>query len=109
VPKVQGSVGFNYRRPIGNGWDGMVASDANYRGRVNAYFTSNQNFNLTLASYVLVGLRAGVINGPWSITAFARNLTNRRAEVSAINSGQDPDALLTVRPRTIGVTLTRTF
>jgi iron complex outermembrane recepter protein len=109
VPKVQGSIGFNYRRPIANGWDGMVASDANYRGRVNAYFTSNQNFNLTLPSYVLVGLRAGVINGPWSITAFARNLTNKRAEVSAINSGQDPDALLTVRPRTIGVTLTRTF
>jgi iron complex outermembrane recepter protein len=109
VPKVQGSVGFNYRRPIGNGWDGMVASDANYRGRVNAYFTSNQHFNLTLPSYVLVGLRAGVINGPWSITAFARNLTNRRAEVSAINSSQDPDALLTVRPRTIGMTLTRTF
>jgi iron complex outermembrane recepter protein len=109
VPKLQGSVGFNYRRPIGNGWEGMVASDANYRGRVNAYFTSNQNFNLTLASYVLVELRAGVINGPWSVTAFARNLTNRRAEVSAINSSQDPDALLTVRPRTIGMTLTRTF
>jgi len=29
--------------------------------------------------------------------------------VSAINSSQDPDALLTVRPRTIGLTLTRIF
>ena len=56
-----------------------------------------------------LGLRAGVIYGPWSVTAFARNLTDRRAEVSAINSSQDPDALLTVRPRTVGMTLTRTF
>ena len=40
---------------------------------------------------------------------FARNLTDKRAQVSAINSSQDPDALLTVRPRTVGVNLTRKF
>jgi iron complex outermembrane receptor protein len=67
------------------------------------------NFNIKLAPYTLVALRAGVIKGPWSVTAFARNLTDKRAEVSAINSTQDPDALLTVRPRTIGLTLTRKF
>jgi outer membrane receptor protein involved in Fe transport len=66
-------------------------------------------FNIKLAPYTLVGLRAGVIKGPWSVTAFARNLTDKRAEVSAINSTQDPDALLTVRPRTIGLTVTRKF
>jgi iron complex outermembrane receptor protein len=87
----------------------MVATDVNYRGGVNAYFASNTQFNLPLSSYTLVNFRVGVIKGPWSVTAFARNLTNKRAEVSAINSSQDPNALLTVRPRTIGVTLTRTF
>jgi outer membrane receptor protein involved in Fe transport len=80
-----------------------------YRGAVNSYFASNHAFNIPLSSYTLVGLRMGVIQGPWSITAWARNLTNKRAEVSAINSSQDPDALLTVQPRTIGMTLTRTF
>ena len=60
-------------------------------------------------SYTLLNLRVGVINGPWSVTAFARNLTDKRAQVSAINSSQDPDALLTVRPRTIGLTATRKF
>jgi iron complex outermembrane recepter protein len=109
VPKFQVGAGVNYRRPIGNGWDGFVAADANYRGRVDAYFTSNEDFHLTLPSYTLIAVRAGVIQGPWSITAWAKNLTNKRAEISAINSSQDPDALLTVRPRTIGVTLTRTF
>jgi hypothetical protein len=43
------------------------------------------------------------------VTAFARNLTDKRAQISAINSTQDPDALLTVQPRTIGVTATRKF
>jgi iron complex outermembrane receptor protein len=108
VPKYQVSLGLNYRRPIGNGWDGMVATDVTYRDAEDSYFSSN-SFNIPLAPYTLVGLRAGVIEGPWSVTAFARNLTNKRAQVSAINSSQDPDALLTVQPRTIGLTATRKF
>jgi outer membrane receptor protein involved in Fe transport len=109
VPKFQANFGVDYTQPITGAWEGMVAADLTYRGAVNAYFASNKNFNLRLPSYTLVSLRAGVINGPWSVTAFARNLTNRRAQVSAINSAQDPDATLTVRPRTIGATITRKF
>jgi len=108
VPKYQFSLGLIYKRPLVNGWDGMVATDVTYRDGVDSYFTSN-TFNIPLAPYTLLGLRVGGIEGPWSVTAFARNLTNKRAQVSAINSTQDPDALLTVQPRTIGVTLTRTF
>jgi outer membrane receptor protein involved in Fe transport len=109
VPKFQLNFGVNYTAPISGAWQGMVATDVTYRGTVNAYFASNAQFNIPLASYTLVNLRAGVINGPWSVTAFARNLTDKRAEVSAINSSQDPDALLTVRPRTVGLTATRKF
>jgi iron complex outermembrane receptor protein len=109
VPKVQFSLGLNYTRPMIGNWQGVIATDVSYRDAENAYFASNTQFNIPLAPYTLVNLRLGVINGPWSVTAFARNLTDKRAEISAINSSQDPDALLTVRPRTIGVTLTRTF
>jgi iron complex outermembrane recepter protein len=108
VPRFQIDVGLNYTRPITTAWNGMVAADANYRGAVDSYFASNK-FNIPLSSYTLVNLRAGVQNNLWSITAFARNLTNKRAQVSAINSSQDPVALLTVRPRTIGVTVSRNF
>ncbi|HEY0748862.1 MAG TPA: TonB-dependent receptor [Steroidobacteraceae bacterium] len=108
VPKFQVDVGLNYTRPINSAWNGLVVADANYRGAVDSYFASNK-FNIPLSSYTLVNLRSGVENNLWSITAFARNLTNKRAEVSAINSSQDPEALLTVRPRTIGVTVNRNF
>ena len=40
---------------------------------------------------------------------FAHNVSNERAQVSAINSSQDPHALLTVQPRTIGLSVTRKF
>jgi iron complex outermembrane recepter protein len=108
VPKFQASLGLTYKRPIANGWEGLVSTDVTYRDAQQSYFTSNA-FNLPLAPYTLMGLRIGAVQGPWSITAFARNLTDKRAQVSAINSSQDPDALLTIRPRTVGVTLTRKF
>jgi iron complex outermembrane receptor protein len=117
VPRFQANFGLNYTRPIMNGWEGVVATDLTFRGRENSYFSSAVLSlgppivfeNVPLSSYTLVNLRLGVINGPWSVTAFARNLMDKRAEISAINSSQDPDALLTVRPRTIGLTATRKF
>jgi iron complex outermembrane receptor protein len=109
VPKYQFNLGLNYTRPIAGDWQGSLAVDVTYRDSVDAYFASNTKFNLVLAPYTLVGLRVGVINGPWSVTAFARNLTDKRAQVSAINSTQDPQATLTVRPRTVGLQITRKF
>jgi iron complex outermembrane recepter protein len=117
VPRFQANFGLNYTRPIMNGWEGVAATDLTFRGRENSYFSSAVLSvgppivyeNVPLSSYTLVNLRLGVINGPWSVTAFARNLTDKRAQISAINSSQDPDALLTVRPRTIGLTATRKF
>jgi outer membrane receptor protein involved in Fe transport len=108
VPRYQFNAGVNYTRPIYGEWQGMLAADITYRDFVNAYFASN-SFNLELPPYTLVGLRAGVINGPWSVSLFARNVADVRAQVSAINSTQDPHALLTVQPRTIGVTVSRKF
>ncbi len=108
VPKVQLDLGLNYTQPISTRWKGTLATDIVYRDAENAYFQSDV-FNVGLAPYTLVNLRAGVSDGTWSVTAFARNLTDKLAQVSAINSVQDRDALLTVRPRTIGVTVTRNF
>ena len=119
VPRLQINFGLNYTRPLANGWDGVAAADFDYRGRENSYFASARLTkvgvvppvfeNVTLSPYTLVNLRLGVLKDLWSVTAFAHNLTNKRAEVSAINSTQDPHALLTVQPRTIGLSVTRKF
>jgi outer membrane receptor protein involved in Fe transport len=110
VPKFQLNFGLNYTAPITGDWQGVIATDVSYRDAETGYFAgTNNKFNIPLAPYTLMNLRLGVIKGPWSVTAFARNLTDKRAQVSVINSSQDPDALLTVRPRTIGLTVTRKF
>ena len=108
VAPFQFNLGLNYTAPINENWNYTVAGDVSYRGEEDSYFASNV-FNIPLKSYTLVGLRAGVSTGPWTVMAFVHNLTDDRAQVSAINSTQDPDALLTVQPRTVGLSLTRTF
>jgi len=108
VPKLQFNVGLEYTHPITARWKGTLGTDINYRGAVDSYFSSN-TFNIPLDSYTLVNLRAGVLDEQWSITAFARNLTDKRAQISAINSTQDPYGFLTVRPRTVGLSINRKF
>ncbi|HET9389137.1 MAG TPA: TonB-dependent receptor [Steroidobacteraceae bacterium] len=116
VPRFQANLGLNYTRPIVADWQGVAAVDLTFRGRENSYFSSALlqvsppiHENVELSPYSLVNLRLGVIKDPWSVTAFARNLTDKRAQISAINSTQDPNALLTIQPRTIGLTVTRKF
>ena len=108
VPKFQLNLGLNYTQPIAGPWLGTLAADIVYRDAENAYFQSNI-YNVALAPYTLLNLRAGVSNGPWTVTAFAHNVTDKIAQVSAISSIQDREALLTVLPRTVGVTVTRKF
>jgi len=108
VPDFQFSLELDYTHPVVGNWLASVGTDVTYRGAVNSYFASNP-FNLPLPSYTLWNLRAGAIYGAWTFMAFVHNAGNERAQVSAINSTQDPHALLTVQPRTIGLTVTRKF
>jgi outer membrane receptor protein involved in Fe transport len=108
VAPFQFAAGLNYTTPLSGDWTGTLGADITYRGRANAYFAANPQ-NITLDPYTLIDLRAGVSTGPWTATVFLRNATNERAQISAINSNQDPHALLTVWPRTVGLRITRTF
>ena len=102
------NIGFSSRLVDDPASSASVGTELDYRGAVNAYFGSNP-FNLSLPSYTLWNLRAGAIYGDWTFMAFVHNAGNTRAQVSAINSSQDPHALLTVQPRTVGLTVTRKF
>lgn len=110
VAPFQFALGLNYTTPLyaSSDWTGTLAADISYQGERNAYFEASP-FNLALDSYTLLNLRASVSNDVWTATLFARNATDERAQVSAINSNQDPHALTTVRPRTIGIAITRDF
>ena len=56
-----------------------------------------------------MNLRASLTWNDWVTSLFAKNVFDERAQVDAIASDQDPLARITVRPRTIGLSITRNF
>lgn len=109
VPHFQGSLSAEYNRPLTADLNGTLAADIGYRGKTNTQLNAASPFNVPLAAYTLINLRASISSDLWTGTLFVRNLTDKRAQIDAISSTQDPLARLTVRPRTAGVTLTRKF
>ena len=60
--------------------------------------------NVPLDSYSLVNARLGLETDSWNVALFAKNLLDEEdAAVDGINTNQDPRAIITVRPRTIGL------
>ncbi len=102
VPEIQFNVGLNYTRPIYGDWEGMLAADITYRDFGQCLL--RLQLASTWAAAVHTGRpAAGADQGPWSVDCVrTQSSTDKRAQVSAINSTQDPHALLTVQPRTIG-------
>lgn len=108
IPRLQFSTNLEYTHPVANDVLGVLAANLSYRGKTDAYFVSN-TLNVPLHSYSLLDLRMGVEAGPWSVNLFARNATNKRAEITALAAEGNPLYFFTVRPRTFGLNVTRTF
>jgi iron complex outermembrane recepter protein len=109
VPSFQGSFNVDYSAPLTATLKGTLAGDLSYRGSTFTQINQASPYNVGLAAYSLLNLRAAIASKTWTATVFVRNATDKRAEVDAIASQQDPLAILTVRPRTYGVSLTHTF
>ena len=110
VPRFNSSVNLDVDRPISDRWNYQLHGDVTYRGSSDTKLRQSIDpNNVHLASYSLVNLRAGVSDRVWTVTAFVRNLFDKRAQVDAIFSSQDPLAYITVRPRTIGIGAARKF
>jgi outer membrane receptor protein involved in Fe transport len=106
---------------VGGRYDAEVAGRPAYAGvtvrRVgqrNAGFdgegTSVPNFNL--AGYTLLDLQAGVDIDQWQVGAFVRNLADKRAlsgADTALTAFGGPLRVTPVQPRTVGVSLARSF
>lgn len=109
VPKLQGDLTIEYNHELAGNLNGTFTVDIGYRGSTSTQLNTASPFNVPLAAYTTVNLRASVSNAEWTGALFARNVTDERAQIDAISSTQDPLARITVRPRTVGVSLTRKF
>lgn len=60
--------------------------------------------NVPLDSFSLLSARLGLESDTWNVALFGKNLLDEdNAAVDGINTNQDPRAIITARPRTIGL------
>jgi len=86
-----------------------IRGDVNYRSSTDIMFDTSNPLNTELDSYIITNLIATLEMGSWKARLYAKNLLNERAEYDAISSFQDPLAMVSNRPRTIGIAFRKDF
>ncbi len=112
VPDWTVAITGQYYFPVSDGWDGFIRGDYNYYGR--SFSANNEPTNPRLRpSWSMLNLRFGVQGEIWTLTLFADNLTNTRANLAdnrsiAAEVGGRP-RIVSNRPRTLGIEASSTF
>lgn len=122
IPDFQFGLFGSYDFPLMNGEaEGRFIFNWTYNGKrfnqfrpiqvdANEVETGAPNpFRTQLDSYNIINAAFSVLRDGWQTTLFLDNLTDSRAQIDAIRSNQDPLAFLTIRPRTIGIRVSKDF
>ncbi|WP_254290746.1 TonB-dependent receptor [Sphingomonas tagetis] len=107
VPRWTGSLSANYTAELGGSAKLNLGATANYVGDRKSDYTNR--FPKKLESYATFDLRAGIESGSWSVSAFVKNLTDKRAIVVAGPLSGTPSntagalySAAVIQPRVIG-------
>jgi len=103
VPDFQLGVLAEYTWQVFGNKEAMIRGDWAYMDERNILPNDVAN-DIKLDSYNLFGMRLGLDAENWTVALFVKNLLDEdNAAFDGINSGQDPRAIITARPRTIGI------
>ncbi len=116
APKYTVTVGGDYARPISRDYTAFVGATWSLVGPQQPGFDPTYQAvfgrRLELSSYGRLDLRAGLRTGRWTIEAFAKNVNNSRGVVDVDGYGALANGALevaTLRPRTVGASLSASF
>jgi len=108
-PRWSGSAVVDYRWPVGGRVTAFVGGNFQYAGsRTNAFPADPAQPFYPMKGFSQIDLRAGIETGPISVTAFVRNLADKRADLSAAYVAP-VFQVAQLRPRQIGVRLAAAF
>lgn len=97
----------NYGWEVNTALRASVHADLQHVGKV-ANMTYRQNLNIPGPAYTLLNASTTLasIDDAWELRLYARNLTNKRAQVTTQNDTVTPTWVYVNRPRTIGLEVT---
>jgi outer membrane receptor protein involved in Fe transport len=106
VADTQFYASLQHDREVGDGMNLSIIGDVTHRGNTNTEFRPDSPFNIALGSYTQFNLVANLeVNENLTVGAFIKNLTEEVGVIDGIGTYQDPAAIVSLRPRTIGVRL----
>lgn len=113
--RFSGSLSADQDWSLGVRWTAFVGGTLSYVGRRLSAFPSRPgNLRVVLPAYATLDSRIGVRSDAWTISLFARNLTDKRGVLGSTPQGAR--ALTTslyntsvIQPRTVGLSASRSF
>jgi outer membrane receptor protein involved in Fe transport len=106
APRYKFYGGAEYDFPVLDGsWTGRARIDVSYNG---LSYSSVSDLPATINQpYTTVNLRAGISRDRLDLSVFADNVGDARGELIALDNGSNESVL--IRPRTIGVSVSKSF
>jgi len=111
--KTSATLSVDQDFPLGS-YTGFVGGTVTYLGKRSGDFAPSEDVTRTqMPSFTTLDLRGGIHLSDWTLSVFARNITNERAILGAATEtaagGTGRYLLNVMRPRTIGLSVTREF
>ena len=110
--RYSGNLALQEDFSIASSWTGFVGGSASYVGDREGIFASS--FDPThqrqiLPAYTKADLRAGVMYGSWKVNLFLDNVADKRGLLTGGVGTAIPNAFTYIQPRTVGVSVAKTF
>jgi len=110
VPDWNVAVGVTYRHPVGEtDMTAFYHADYQYTGDMNFTFAPLPADLHSRDGYSIAGARVGLETPGWTAAAFVENLFDERPTVGNLRFATSGLLINTRRPRTVGISLTKTF
>ena len=107
--RISGSLSVQQDFPLWGSTTGFVGGAVNYQGNHLGDF-NNTTTRQHYPAYAKTDLRAGVKDGPWTISMYANNVADKRGLVtSGLDYFPPGYAAIYIEPRLIGLNVSRTF
>lgn len=103
-----GNLSLNQKFPLGTNTTGFIGGSLSYVGDRKGQFS--QTARATFPGYMQADLLAGVEHGSWTLDTYVNNVADKRGVLkSGALDSLLPYYVTYIRPRTIGLSLTKSF
>jgi len=107
VPDYSGSASVEYRRPLNSDTAGFLRANYSYTGNSHGTLTPTDP-DYRRPAYGVAGASVGVTVQSWEFSFYTKNLFNNQEIIQRPNRASVPTGF-TLRPRTIGLSVSATF